>query len=125
MSLIYGSDYTISHNVLFILSIGILFESMAKINGRWIILKNFQIISLYRTLFGALLNVALNIFFIPKYGIEGAAYSTLITLFLSVFVFYIFHHKTRNIFIMQLKSILTFYNVKNFKQVFVINKNKK
>ncbi len=125
VSLIYGSDYIVSHNVLFILSIGILFESMAKINGRWIILKNFQIISLYRTLFGALLNVALNIFFIPKYGIEGAAYSTLITLFLSVFVFYIFHHKTRNIFIIQLKSILTFYNVKNFKQVFVINKNNK
>ena len=114
ISFIYGSKFVGPNNIMFLLSFVILFESVAKINGRWIILRNLQIISLYRTFFGVVLNISLNFYFIPNHGIKGAAYSTLITLFLSVFSFYLFFNKSRDITVMQLKSFLTFYKIRDF-----------
>ena len=107
--LLYGEAYENSINVFAILIFGILFQSFSHLNGRWILLKNYQIFSMYRTIFGSILNIILNYIFIPKYGINGAAYSTILTLFFSVFLFYFINNKTREIFYIQLKSLISFY----------------
>lgn len=114
--LLYGDDYLITSKIIFMLSIGFLFESLAIVNGRWIWIKNLQIISLYRTLFGAILNIGLNLYLIPIYGINGAIYATLITLLFSVVLFYLVFEKTREITILQIVSIVSFYNFKGVKQ---------
>ena len=40
--------------------------------------ENLQKYSFYRTLAGAIINIILNYLLIPKYGIYGAAFATLI-----------------------------------------------
>jgi len=114
--LLFGNSYLESTQYLFLYSIVFLFESLAIVNGRWVWIKNLQIISLYRTVFGAILNICLNLYLIPLYGINGAIYATLITLLFSVIFFYIVFEKTREITKMQLLSLVTFYNLKGVKQ---------
>ena len=110
--LLYGVSYTGSIAPYTILIAGIIFDSYARINGKWIVLKNCQMISLYRTIFGCIINILLNLILIPRYGIIGAAYSTIITLFIAVFIYYLLHKETRDIFITQLFGILTFFYIK-------------
>ena len=113
---LYGSQYFQTSSIIIILSISFLFESIATINGRWIWIMNKQIISLYRTIFGALINILLNIYLIPIYKIQGAVYATLITLFLSTFIYYLVHKETRIITMTITKAIFTFYKMGDFKQ---------
>ncbi len=47
--------------------------------GNYLVSENLVKIELWSTIGGAVLNVVLNIFLIPKYGIEGAAIATLIS----------------------------------------------
>ena len=108
---LYGPNYEMSSKIMFLVSISFLFESLATINGRYIWIHNLQIISLYRTLFGALLNIILNMLLIPEFGIRGAIYATLITLFLSVIVFYLFFKNTRKLFYIQFIALISFFNL--------------
>jgi Na+-driven multidrug efflux pump len=57
-----------------------------------------------RTAMGALVNILLNIVWIPKYGIMGAALATLIAYFTAT-LFILFIPKTRPQGIMMLKSL--------------------
>ena len=114
--LLYGDDYIETSNMIFLLSFSFLFESLAIINGRWIWIKNLQIISLYRTLFGAVFNILLNLYLIPEYGVYGAVYATLLTLFFAVVIFYIIFPQTREITKMQFYTLLTFYKLKGVLQ---------
>jgi len=109
--LLYGIQYTVTGSIISLLSIMVLFESMAVLNGRWIWIKNLQIISMYRTIFGSILNIILNFLLIPLYGLNGAIFSTIITLFLSVIVYYIFHKETREITKTQIFALVTFYKI--------------
>jgi PST family polysaccharide transporter len=54
---------------------------------------------------GAVINIVLNYFFIPKYGIMGATIATVISQFVSSCGAYAIHPKTRKIFVMQIKAM--------------------
>ena len=59
-----------------------------------------------RTSLGALANILLNIVLIPRYGPIGAAIATTVSYALSAVVMNAFNKKTRNIFLLQVKSIV-------------------
>ena len=116
--ILYGNEYLLSGSIFTLLSFGFLFQSMAYINGKWILLKNIQMISLYRTLFGAIINIVLNYYLIPIYGVFGAVYATLLTLFLSIIMYYLVHRQTKDLFFIQIKALFTFFIIQR------IGKNK-
>jgi O-antigen/teichoic acid export membrane protein len=77
-------------------------------SSQYLISENMTKLSFFRTLIGMIINVILNLIFIPIYGIVGSALATLISYTLATFSI-VFFEDTRTQFIMMLKSI-TFFN---------------
>ena len=72
----------------------------------WDMSENLLKMSFYRTLAGAIVNVLINLFLIPRYAAMGAAIATVISYGISSVFANAFHKKTRPIFYMQMKSFL-------------------
>ena len=75
--------------------------------SNWILSENLQRYSLIYLTIGAISNILLNLLFIPRYGINGAAYATLFSQILSSYFGACWFKKTRIAFFMQTKSIFT------------------
>lgn len=103
--ILYGKNYIQAAPVLSIYVWAGVFVFLGVASGKFLLVENYTRIAFYRTLFGAVINVVLNIVFIPKYGIKGAAIATLVSYFSSVF-FIVFIKNTRQQSIMMLKSFL-------------------
>ncbi|MCH8940868.1 MAG: flippase [Bacteroidetes bacterium] len=78
---------------------------------QYLIAENFTKISFFITSSAMVINVILNFIFIPKYGITGAAFATLISYSASTFLLF-FNSKTKTQAIMMFKSILFFDLIK-------------
>jgi len=72
----------------------------------WDISENFLKLALYRTVAGAIANVVINLFLIPRYAALGAAIATVVSYAISSFVANAFDARTRPIFFLQLKSVI-------------------
>jgi len=70
--------------------------------------KNLLKFSLYRTVTGAVINVAMNLYLIPRYSAIGAAIATVVSYAISGVFANVFFEKTRPIFHMQMSSILPY-----------------
>lgn len=79
VNLIYGSEYILSSNVLKIYVWAGIFVFFGSAWSKWMILENLQKTVIKLQLLSLLTNLVLNYILIPKYGIEGAALSTLIS----------------------------------------------
>jgi O-antigen/teichoic acid export membrane protein len=73
-------------------------------SGQYLIAEGYFKLSMLRTGVGAIVNIVLNLFFIPAYGIIGAAYATLIAYAVATF-FILFIPKTRQQGLMMFKSL--------------------
>ena len=80
------------------------FVFLGSASGQYLIAEGYFKLSMLRTGFGAIINIVLNIFFIPAYGILGAAYATLIAYAVATF-FIIFIPKTSGQAVMMFKSL--------------------
>ena len=76
-----------------------------------LIANQLEIYHVYGKSFAALLNVVLNILLIPKYGIQGAAWSTLISYAIGSFFSYALFSKSRVYFWWQCKGIIKPFEV--------------
>ncbi|MBP2283630.1 O-antigen/teichoic acid export membrane protein [Flavobacterium sp. CG_23.5] len=76
---LFGPGFVAGKNTLILITIGSLFNAMTGNVDQILNMTNHQKIVKNIFFLGFLLNVILNIFLIPKYGIEGAATSSLIT----------------------------------------------
>ncbi len=93
------------------------FVFIGEVSYRYFLVENKQRLLFFRSVFGAVINVCLNLFFIPKWGINGAAYATVISYVLIYYVSHLFFPSTRPIFIMQTKSLCgyrLFFYLKDF-----------
>lgn len=103
--LLFGVGYEGSVGALIILvwsGVGICFKVASD---SWFLSERLERGILHRELLGAGINVLLNLLFIPRYGINGAALATLIS-YSFVGIFYdILSGKTRGMFFMKLRSI--------------------
>jgi O-antigen/teichoic acid export membrane protein len=79
-------------------------------SSRWFLLKNRTSSLLYRSCLGAISNVALNYFFIRKFGLVGASLSTLISYFIVAYIYDIFDYEARKNLIIKFYSI--YYPIK-------------
>lgn len=104
ITIAYGPDFIEAASVLTIYIWAGIPVFLGTANSQYLINENFTKISLARTVIGMILNIALNFLLIPKYGLAGSAWATLISY--SVATFYIFvYPQARYQFILMIKSL--------------------
>ena len=107
ISAFFGDSYIEAAPILSIHIWAGIFIFMRALFSRWILIENALMFSLITQGLGALANILLNLLLIPKYGGEGAAVATLLSYSIASYGALFFHKKTRPIFYMMTKSILS------------------
>jgi O-antigen/teichoic acid export membrane protein len=103
--LLFGNAYEASGAVLAIHIWAAVFVFLGVASSKWFLAENRQRLDLQRTLFGALVNVALNLLLIPMYGVVGAAVATVIGQASASFLFDAIQQVTRRMFYMKLAAL--------------------
>lgn len=106
--LLFGQDYQEAGQVLMIHIWASIFVFLGVASGKWFIIENLQRFTLINTSLGAILNVGLNLIFIPKFGVIGAAYATLISYGIAAYLMNSIWKVSRSNFFMLSKSLLLF-----------------
>lgn len=81
--LTFGDTYILAVPVLSIIAWKTVGNALSETSGQLIILEKKQKWAVFRNLIGCLLNISLNLVLIPKLGIIGSAWVSLITIFAS------------------------------------------
>ncbi|MGL6115420.1 MAG: flippase [Cetobacterium sp.] len=105
---IYSKEYSGAVVCYFILCISIFFKANGALQTGHMTLKKITKKSFYKTLGGLFINMGLNLYLIPRYGIYGAAWATGITQIFTMFLFDLFIREYREQFVIQLKSFNPF-----------------
>lgn len=103
---LYGEVFSSAGQVLSVHVWAGIFVFLGVVRSKWIVNENYQVYGMTFNIIGAFVNVGLNFLFIPKYGILGAAWATLISQALSASVLALLFKKTRLMFFMHFKSII-------------------
>ncbi len=102
--ILYKADFAAGAEVLSIHIWAGIFVFLGSASGQYLIAEGYTKLSLVRTGVGALINIILNMWWIPIFGIKGAAWASLIAYAVATF-YIILIPKTRVQGIMMLKSI--------------------
>lgn len=104
IDVLFGNDYALAQSVLAVHSLGGIFVCMGLVLSLWTIVEGKTDKMIFNTGLGAVINIILNLFFIQKFGILGAAISTIIArAFAGVFANY-FIRELRPIFKLQIQA---------------------
>ena len=95
MYILYGKSYLVGSDVLKIATWSNIFSILGTARGIWIVAENKGKYVKKYLMWGAIVNLVLNVFMIPIYGINGAAIATLITQIVTCIVAPIFYKETR------------------------------
>ena len=95
MYILYGPIYQEAAAILKIYICAFIFVSLGVVSSKYLVAENLEIYALYRSVLGAIINITLNWYLIPVYGIKGAAFATLITQIFVAYLFLIFFRSTR------------------------------
>lgn len=104
IAFLYSGKYSQAGLILQIHIWSSLFIFIGYAGAKWLIAKNLQRIALINMSIGALVNVVLNWIFIPKFGIAGAAYVTLISQAVTFLIMPFFFKASRELFILQITA---------------------
>jgi len=102
---LYGSNFDQTGKVLRIHIWAGVFVFLGVSVQKWILTENLQRIATYKLFLGMISNIVLNYLFIPKHGIVGAAFATIISQAISVFFSPFLFKKLRPSFYMMFKSL--------------------
>ncbi|MEH2354973.1 flippase [Nostoc sp.] len=105
----FGSGYAEAGPILAVHIWTSLFVFMGLATSPWFIAEGLNHVSLGKTLFGAILNIILNLLLIPKYAGLGAAIATIISQAAAAFICNAFDSRTQKIFQIQVRSLIPFY----------------
>ena len=105
VNLLYGEQYGLAGGVLIIHIWAGVFVFIGVASGRGLLADNLQIHNFLRALSGMLVNLILNTILIRKFGIHGAAISTLVSYVVASYLYDLFNNKTRQMFYTKTRSI--------------------
>ena len=105
IQVLYGANFQEAAVVLKIYIWGFVFVSLGVASSHWLVAENLEKHALVRSFLGAILNICINWYLIPIYGITGAAYATLITQFFVAYIFFGFSKNTRNSFMLSTRAL--------------------
>ncbi|KOR33210.1 hypothetical protein TI05_02500 [Achromatium sp. WMS3] len=112
IDLLYGPEYHQAASVLNIHIWTTVFVFLGYASTKWLLVEDKQQIQFFRACIALVTNIILNYFLIIKYGITGAAYATLISWIIGMYVFHFFNHSTFELFILKTEAILFFDIIK-------------
>jgi PST family polysaccharide transporter len=104
--ILYSTGYSGAAPVLAVHIWASVFVFLGVAQSPWDISKNMLKLALYRTVAGAVINVAMNLYLIPRYSAMGAAIATVVSYAVSGVFANAFISRTRPIFYMQMKSFV-------------------
>lgn len=104
---LYGETYSKSSIILSIHTWTFIFIFSEVIIGKWAIITGNTTNITARNIVAAIINICLNYLLIPIYGALGAAIASLISIFISYYLFFIFFKETRSVFKIQTLSIIS------------------
>lgn len=104
--ILYTNSYSGAAPVLAVHVWASVFVFLGVAQSPWDISKNMFKLSLYRTTAGAIINVVMNLYLIPRYSAMGAAIATVVSYAISAVFANVFSAKTRPIFYMQMRSFI-------------------
>jgi len=113
IKIVFGSSFMPASSVLTIYIWAGVGTFLGVASSQYLISENLTKLSFYRTLIGMIINVLLNIFLIPRYGINGAAFATLVSYTLATFSIGISRSTYKQI-IMMIKAVLIINILKEF-----------
>ncbi|MCI0564023.1 MAG: polysaccharide biosynthesis C-terminal domain-containing protein [Nitrososphaera sp.] len=102
---LYGPDYAAASTVLALHIWAAVFVFLGVATSKWYLAENMHFDLFQRTLVGAVLNIVLNFFLIPRYGINGAAIATLISQAWAAYFHDFLDPATRRLFYMKSRSL--------------------
>ena len=105
VSCTFGSTYIGAASVLSVLAFKVVGDALSQTSGQLIIIEGIQKYASIRNIIGCVTCVVLNLIFIPRYGIHGAAYVALITIFVSGTLADFLIPPYRRIFYKQMRAI--------------------
>jgi O-antigen/teichoic acid export membrane protein len=103
----FGNEYLASSGILKIHIWASLFVFMRAAFSKWILIENVLLYSTFTHGFGAVVNIAINAYFIPLYGITGAALATVISYATASYFALFLNKRTRGIFCMMSKAMIS------------------
>ena len=78
--LLFGVQYLSASNVLMVLTTAAFIQTLFGGGGQTLTMTGFTKVNLFNSIIVVLINITLNLLWIPQYGIIGAAYATLISM---------------------------------------------
>ena len=96
--LLFGDAYSFAGNILQIHIWAFIFVSLGVARSRWLMTENLTRFLMKTTIYGAVINILLNIILIPRYAGIGAAWSTLISYFGSAYLSTLLNKDLQNVF---------------------------
>jgi O-antigen/teichoic acid export membrane protein len=102
---IFGSEVAGSAAILTVHIWASIFIFMRAVFSRWLIAEDLPRFSLATHVAGAVMNIALNLWWIPSYGALGAAYATLVSYSFASWITLYLHPRTRPIAHMMARSL--------------------
>lgn len=105
----YGNDYLDAIPVLQILAFKAVGVALITIGGQLIIIENIHKWAFIRNILSCVVCIVCNYYFIPRWGITGSAWATIVTVFFTGCLSNVFMPQYFHILKMQLVSILVGY----------------
>ena len=105
--LAYGPQYADAAVILAVHAWAVVFVFLGVARSQFLINAGLTQFSLFCTVAGAVANVILNLFLIPRWGGEGAAMATVVSYAVSAWMTSFFSHKVRPVGWMQTKAMLS------------------
>ncbi|WP_324172635.1 flippase [Sulfurimonas sp.] len=113
--LLYGKDYLYSAELFKYMVLLNFFSFHGYLSGRYYIIAKLEKQYLLRVILGLLVLLMSSAYLIPKYQVEGAIISLLLSELMVVFISDIFYlNKTKDILMIKLKSLYLFVNYKSY-----------
>ena len=112
MTLIFGEHYIESGELTPVFALMSIFFAFGIISSKWFLFEGLQVLAMRRNILGAILNGIANLYLIPRFGIEGAAYGTLMSLVFTNYIYDALSYRTRDLFYMKSKWFI-FVNLKS------------
>lgn len=108
INILYGKNYAESTSILQIYVWSIVPVFLGVASGNYLVIEGLQKYTFYRSVIGLVINLLLNFIFIPKFGGQGAAISTLISQCVASILANCFFKQTVFLFRMQIRSFNVF-----------------
>jgi polysaccharide transporter, PST family len=104
--MLYSDSFSGAAPVLAVHVWASVFVFLGVAQSPWNLSKNLLTLSLYWTVAGAIINLIMNLYLIPKYSAMGAAISTVVSYAIAGVFANIFSARTRPIFYLQMRSFI-------------------